>query len=98
MKVNDKLYPQYPLDRRLDGPYSWSGRGKEKHFLPCQESNAACSLDTILTNLSWLFVQLTDEITIRLCLFTVIPITRLTEVSNILVMGDKVVTALIPLI
>jgi hypothetical protein len=33
------LYPQgkspwYPLDRRLGGPQSWSGRGDKKNFQP----------------------------------------------------------------
>jgi hypothetical protein len=40
------LYPQgkspwYPLDRRLGGPQSWSGRGAEEKNIPnpCQDSN-----------------------------------------------------------
>jgi len=56
------LYPQgkssqYPLNRRLDGPYSQFGCGsKEKNPWPCWESNAGhppCSLVTILTQLPW---------------------------------------------
>jgi hypothetical protein len=35
--------PWYPLDRRLDGPQSWSGRGGEEKILkPCCEWNPGC--------------------------------------------------------
>jgi len=34
------LYPQYPLDRRLGGPQSQSGRGgEEKNPSPCRKQN-----------------------------------------------------------
>jgi hypothetical protein len=46
---------QNPLDRRMDGPQSWSGcDDKEKNFLPLLEikhSRPAHSLVTILTEL-----------------------------------------------
>jgi hypothetical protein len=39
--------PKYPLDRRLGGPPSWTGRGgKEKISCPCRESNHGCSART----------------------------------------------------
>jgi len=46
---------RYPLDRRLGGPQSRSGRGGEEkkfHDCPCRELNpdrSGCSLATILT-------------------------------------------------
>jgi hypothetical protein len=49
--------PCCPLDRRLEGPQSWSGRGgeeKNSHHCPCQElkpCGPARSLVTILTEL-----------------------------------------------
>jgi hypothetical protein len=51
----DSLLNRYPLDRRLGGPQSRSGRGGEdKNSQPCRESNPtrqAGSLETILTEL-----------------------------------------------
>jgi hypothetical protein len=56
--------PQYPLDRRLDGLQNQcSCGGEEKEDpCPCQElnpSHPACSLVTILTELSWITWKLT---------------------------------------
>jgi len=51
--------PRYPLDRRLRGPQSWSGRGGEErksHYYPCRELNTGHrtrSLVTILTELPY---------------------------------------------
>jgi hypothetical protein len=33
------LYPQYPLDRRLGGPQSWSGHGGEEKNFPAPAGN-----------------------------------------------------------
>jgi hypothetical protein len=53
--------PQYPLNRRLDGPQKCSGQFGEKRNLlllpgitPRSLENPAHSLVTILTGLSWL--------------------------------------------
>jgi hypothetical protein len=71
MEVSGKLHnlatlpsrkePQYPLDRRLGVPQSWSGHGgKEKNSCPCWESNSGHpthSLVTILIELTWLITS-----------------------------------------
>jgi hypothetical protein len=45
-----KLYPRYPLDRRLGGAQSRSERGgEEKNFEPCRESNPVRPARSLVT-------------------------------------------------
>jgi hypothetical protein len=39
-KVSGQLHPPYPLDRRLDGSQSQSGRGEEKILDPTGTQNS----------------------------------------------------------
>jgi len=64
------LYPQYPLDRRLDGSQSWYGHGsKEKNFFPLLGiAPQLSSLQAVITvtELSWLKCKLNVTHTIIL--------------------------------
>jgi hypothetical protein len=56
------LYLQYPLDRRLDGHLSQPGCSGEEKKITSPDRNItlscpACSLVTILTELSWLLQE-----------------------------------------
>jgi len=73
MNMNGKLHPgespQYPLDRRLGGPESWSGHGaKRKKSLPClcQELNPSHPTYSVVTILNEL-LQLDSCITTLKC-------------------------------
>jgi hypothetical protein len=63
MEVSGQLQdksPWYPLDRRMCGPWDWSGHGgndKKFHHCTCQElkpGHLAHSLVSMLTKLTWL--------------------------------------------
>jgi hypothetical protein len=51
--------PWYPLDMRLGGVRSWSGRGgEEKNPFPCRESNTGRPAHTLITVLSYSYAVL----------------------------------------
>jgi hypothetical protein len=63
--VSGQLHTRYPLDRRMGGPQSRSGRGGEKknsHQCPCQEMNPVRPTLSLVSVLNEIFVWMCNVV------------------------------------